>query len=624
MKEHNVPATFFLIGVSANLNPDIVRQEFEQGHEIGSHTYSHPDITEISDKQLDFELGATQRLISGILGRKTILFRPPFAEDIEPETPDQINPLVFTNKSGYYTVAMHIDPKDWSSPGPEVIIERTLESAKRGDGNIVLLHDGGGDREQTVQSLPGIITGLREQGFEIVSVANLIGTDRDVLMPKVSTNEKIITWSGSATIFLMDWFNRFMRLTFFVGIVLGTMRFLFIGTLAIIQWVHSRHGRFKEYEHSYCPTVGVIIPAYNEEKVIIRTIKAILSSSYSKIDIVVVDDGSNDQTYKKTKEYFASDSRVRTFTKENEGKSEALNFGILKTDAEIIVTLDADTIFLPDTIKKLVRKFVDKKIWAVAGNAKVGNRINILTRWQALEYIVSQNLDRRAFEIMNCINVVPGAIGAWRKEAILETGGFSSDTLAEDADLTFSIIKNGHRIAYEDQALAFTEAPDSTRNFVKQRFRWMYGTLQTVWKHREIWFRKKYGALGLFSIPNVLTFQIIFPLVSPLMDLMMILSILWATWQNHYHPIDFSSAQSFQKIFFFYVSFLIIDLLTAIIPFILERKENWTLIVWLPLQRFYYRQLMYYVAIKAIFTILRGRMVGWGKFERKATVKEAA
>ncbi len=624
LKKYNVPAVFFLIGANANVNPNLVRQEFQAGNEIGSHTYSHPNITEISNQQLNLELDSTQRLFEGILGRKTVLFRPPYAEDIEPATPDQAKPLVYTDSQGYYTVAMHIDPNDWSSPGVDNIVNSVIDGAKNGIGNVVLLHDGGGNRAQTVAALPRIIEGLRGQGFEFVGAANLIGTTRDNLMPIVSARERFLVYSSAAMVFVVDRFNRFMHFMFFLGIILGTMRFLFIGTLAIIQWVHARHGLFRKFEKSYRPTVSVVIPAYNEEQVIARTVQAILDSTYPNLNVIVVDDGSTDNTYQILKDNFKDNFRVKLILKENAGKSEALNLGILKTEAEIIVTLDADTIFLPNTIEKLVRKFVDRRVWAVAGNAKVGNRINLLTRWQALEYITSQNLDRRAFEVMNCITVVPGAVGAWRREAIIEAGGFSSDTLAEDTDLTFAIIRRGHRVAYEDEALAYTEAPDTTRNFVKQRFRWMYGTLQTVWKHRSVWGRKKYGALGFFSVPNVLIFQIIFPLVSPLMDLMMLLSIFWAAFQNHYHPIDYSSLHAFRKIFIYYIFFLVIDMLTAAIPFFLEHKENWTLIIWLPLQRFYYRQLMYYVAIKAVLTVLRGRMVGWGKFERKATVSETA
>ncbi len=620
LKKYNIPATFFVIGANANLNSDLITREFQEGSEIGSHTYTHPDITKISDKQVRFELDLTQRVIEGILGRKTLLFRPPYAEDIEPETPDQVRALLVTNQEGYYTVAMHIDPNDWSSPGTDQIVNSVISGAESGQGNVVLLHDGGGNRDQTLAALPKIIEGLKSRGFELVSISNLVGTSRDRLMPVVSLQEQTLARANGLTVRVMDWFSKFMHFMFFAGIILGVMRFIFIGTLAIIQWAHTRHGKYRDYENSFFPTVSVIIPAFNEEKVIVKTVEAILQSTYPNFEIIVVDDGSKDHTFEVVKNAFQNDSRVSGFSKENGGKSEALNFGIEKTDAEIIVTLDADTVFLPNTIGKLVRRFVDRRVWAVAGNAKVGNRINLLTRWQALEYITSQNLDRRAFEIMNCITVVPGAVGAWRRKAIIEAGGFSKSTLAEDADLTFGIIRRGHLVAYDDEALAYTEAPDSTGNFIKQRFRWMYGTLQTVWKHKDTFLRKKYGALGFFSIPNVVIFQIFFPLISPFMDLMMLLSISWAAWQNHYHPLDFSAFYAFKRILFYYLFFLAIDLLTAAIPFILEHRENWTLIIWLPLQRFYYRQLMYYVAIKSTLTALRGGIVGWGKFERKATV----
>ncbi len=624
LKKYNVPATFFVIGANANFDPKLLKQEYLDGNEIGNHTYTHPDITKISDFHLMLELDANQRLIEAILGHETLLFRPPYAEDIEPDTVSEVYPLAFANSADYYTVAMHIDPSDWSSPGVDTIVKRVMDSAKSGAGNVVLLHDGGGDRSQTVAALPQIIEGLQGAGFQIVSVANLIGTTGDKIMPITPAKDQFLVKISYSAVMIAYWFSLFMHFMFFTGIVLGIMRFLFIGTLAVIQWAHDRRGKYKDFELTYRPTVSVIIPAFNEEKVIVKTIRAILNSTYPNLEVIVVDDGSNDRTYQKAVEIFGYNPQVQIFTQANSGKSQALNFGIAKTNAEIIITLDADTVFSPSTIGKLVRKFADRRIWAVAGNAKVGNRINLLTRWQALEYITSQNLDRRAFEMMNCITVVPGAVGAWKRQAIMEAGGFSSDTLAEDTDLTFNIIKHGHLVAYDDEAIAYTEAPDTTKNFIKQRFRWMYGTLQTIWKYRDVWGKKKYGALGLFSVPNVLLFQIVFPLVSPLMDLMMVFSIIWVAIQNHYHPIDYSSLYGFQKVFFYYILFLLIDLVTATIPFFLERKEKWSLIIWLPLQRFYYRQLMYYVAIKAFTTMVRGKTVGWGKFERKATVTETA
>ncbi|HEX7586116.1 MAG TPA: polysaccharide deacetylase family protein [Patescibacteria group bacterium] len=622
LKKYNTKATFFVIGVNANQLPDLLKREVQEGHEIGNHTYTHPNISTISNNQFSLELNSVQNLFAGILGRNTRLFRPPYAEDIEPETPEQINPLLFSSNAGYYTVAMHIDPSDWSSPGVEQIVNDVISGAKSGQGNIVLLHDSGGDRTETVAALPKIIEGLQANGFELVTVSDLLGVSYDSVMPPVSPGEKLNARLNGVTFNIIDWIGNILVFLFKTGIVLGILRLLFIGTLAIIQWTKCRFGSRCKYFPGNLGKVSVIVPAYNEEKVILATMKALLNSDYPDFEIIVIDDGSQDRTYEILQSAFSEDNRVKFFTKQNGGKATALNFGISYSEAEIIVTLDADTLFAPDAISKLARHFSNPAVGAVAGNAKVGNRINILTRWQALEYITSQNLDRRAFELMNAITVVPGAVGAWKKEAILEVGGFSNLTLAEDTDLTFAIIKKGYKVRYEEDSLAFTEAPDTVNNFIKQRFRWMYGSFQAVWKHRDTWFRPRYGALGLWSIPNVLVFQVFFPLISPVMDLVLVMSLVWATWQNYLHPLDYSAAHPFQQVLAYYLFFLAIDLAAAVLAFLLERRrEDWTLIFWLLLQRFFYRQLMYYVAIKTLFTALKGKVVGWKKFERKATVE---
>ena len=255
----------------------------------------------------------------------------------------------------------------------------------------------------------------------------------------------------------------------------------------------------------------------------------------------------------------------------------------------------------------------------MAGNAKVGNRINLLTRWQALEYVTSQNLDRRAFDVLNGITVVPGAVGAWRRELVLEAGGFSSDTLAEDADLTMNILRRGCDVVYEDRAIAWTEAPDTVAGLLKQRFRWVFGTLQAAWKQRATLLRPRFGGLGLVAMPNLVIFQVLFPLVSPVMDLHMGLSLAAAALQQHQHPTEFST-DIIARTAFFYALFVAVDLAAAALAFLLERKEDWRLLMWLPLQRFAYRQLMYYVLLKSMITAVRGSVVGWGKLERKATV----
>ncbi len=616
LRQYQVLATFFIVGINGDLYPTLLHRIVDEGHEIGNHTFTHPNVATVSQQQLRLEVNATERLLESRLGLRALLFRPPYAEDIEPETPEQVQPLLFTSERGYVTIGMQIDPNDWQNPGVEQIVQRTLDSAMNGEGNIVLLHDSGGDRSQTVAALPRIIEGLRTRGFTLVPVSTLLGLSREAVMPAIPRDERLSARLTDLGFLFINWASETIHFLFLVGIVLGTLRLLFIGTLAIGERWRTRHAR---YAPEFQPTVSVIVPAYNEERVVCQTIRSLLSSDYPHFDIIVVDDGSLDATVQRVRAEFADNARVHLSTKVNGGKAHALNYGIQQTQADLIITLDADTVFCRETISKLVRHFVNPCVGAVAGNAKVGNRINLLTNWQALEYITSQNLDRRAFAMLNCIAVVPGVVGAWRRELVVRAGGFTDDTLAEDADLTLALLRLGYRVNYEEEAIAFTEAPDTVRGFVTQRFRWMYGTLQAAWKHLDVAFRPRYGTLGMFAIPNVLIFQILFPLISPLMDLLLLWSLGVTAWQRYQHPLDYST-DALQRVLFYYALFLVLDLLSATMAFLLERKEDWKLLVWLFFQRFLYRQLMYYVAVKATLTAIHGTIVSWGKLERKATV----
>lgn len=617
LKKANAPATFFVVGLSGELHPDLLKREIAEGHEIGNHTFTHPNVATITDTQFRLELRATQFLFESVLGRSTLLFRPPFAEDAEPVTPDEVRPLDLVNDLGYVTVGMLIDPKDWQHSTAKKIVDETVAQAQRG-GNVVLLHDSGGDRSETVKALPVLIAALREQGFELVTVSELMGKSRDEVMPPVPSDMWWQTWSGRAAFATINFVISAIRYLFLIGIFLGAARLVFIGTLAIIEHWRERHA---VYDPGYSPTVAVIVPAFNEEKVILQTVTSLLASDHPpNFEIVVVDDGSTDETYRRCVEAFADEPRVRVFTKPNSGKPDALNFGTLHTSSEIVIALDADTLFARDTISKLIRHFANPKVGAVAGNAKVGNRINLLTRWQALEYVTSQNLDRRAFNLLNCVTVVPGAVGAWRRELVEQAGGFNDLTLAEDADLTMAIRKLGYSIAYEDEAVGLTEAPDTVRGFVRQRYRWMYGTLQAAWKHADALFRPRYGSLGFVALPNIFIFQVLFPLISPVMDLLMLVTLATSAFNKWQHPAEFSP-DSLWRALFYYAMFVALEFTAAVIAFLLEPKENKRLLVWLFWQRFFYRQLMYYVAIKSTLASLRGVAVGWQKLERKATVK---
>lgn len=616
LREYRAPATFFIVGLNGDLYPALLRRIVDDGHEIGNHTFTHPNVATVSQQQLRLEVNATERLLESRLGLRSLLFRPPYAEDIEPETPEHVQPLLFTSEHGYLTIGMQIDPNDWQNPGVDEIVQRTTAGVVNGEGNIVLLHDSGGDRSQTVEALPRIIEGLREQGFTLVPVSTLLGLSRDAVMPAIPIDERFSARMTELGFVFINLANNAVHCLFLIGIILGTIRLVFVGMLAVGEHWRACHA---VYPAEFQPAVSVIVPAYNEERVICQTIRSLLGSDYAHFDIIIVDDGSYDATAQRVREEFSGDARVRLLCKANSGKAQALNYGIGHTQADIVVTLDADTIFCADTISKLVRHFAHPEVAAVAGNAKVGNRLNILTNWQVLEYITSQNLDRRAFAMLNCISVVPGAVGAWRRSLVVRAGGFADETLAEDADLTLALLRLGHRVDYEEEAVALTEAPDTVRGFVKQRFRWMYGTLQAAWKHLNVAFRPRHGSLGMLAIPHVLIFQILFPLISPLMDLLTLSSLMVTIWQRYQHPLDYST-DALQRVLFYYALFLVLDLLSAVVAFCLEHTEDWQLLIWLFFQRFLYRQLMYYVAIRATLTAIRGTIIGWGKLERKATV----
>jgi cellulose synthase/poly-beta-1,6-N-acetylglucosamine synthase-like glycosyltransferase len=252
----------------------------------------------------------------------------------------------------------------------------------------------------------------------------------------------------------------------------------------------------------------------------------------------------------------------------------------------------------------------NQEIGAVAGNVKVGNENTMLTKWQSIEYTTAQNFDRRAFDLINGISVVPGAIGAFKKEAIAKAGGFTTDTLAEDCDLTIRIIRKGYKVVNCVEAVAITEAPETLNEFMKQRFRWSYGVMQAFFKNKDACFNPKYKGLGMVALPNILIFQIILPIFAPLADLVLIISLLW----NHNNP------ESLDKIGIYYLVFMLVDVLVSVIAFVFE-KEKLSKLLWLIPQRFVYRQIMYVILFKAIKKAIKGESQGWGILKRTGNVQ---
>jgi cellulose synthase/poly-beta-1,6-N-acetylglucosamine synthase-like glycosyltransferase/spore germination protein YaaH/peptidoglycan/xylan/chitin deacetylase (PgdA/CDA1 family) len=633
LKEKNASATFFLIGIQADKFSGLVKRIYREGNTIGNHTFTHPDVSNISTAYMKVELNLTERLFASLVGVRTTLMRPPYAIDEEPDTADQVRPLEIPQEMGYITVGNRIDPNDWSdNPSAEKISSYVLshlppcQQENLRCGNIVLLHDGGGDRAETVRALPMIIDGVRARGYEIAPVYELLGKTRaDVMSPLPPAErwaarlDRFGFWVFEAGIIGITWI-------FLVGDLLMTGRLIFIGAAAVYDRVHEKiFGKPAEVA-SYKPKVAVLIPAYNEEKVIERTVRAALNSDYPNLRVIVIDDGSKDKTLEVARNAFAEEfaaGKVLILDKQNSGKAEALNYGIEHIgDAELFVGIDADTIIARDAIARLVPHFINPKVGAIAGNAKVGNRVNLWTRWQALEYITSQNFERRALDVLGAVSVVPGAIGAWRVSAVREVGGYHVDTVAEDADLTMALLRRGYRVEYEDMALAYTEAPTNANGLMRQRFRWSFGILQAVYKHRGVVARK--GALGWVALPNIVIFQIMLPLVSPLIDIMFAVGTIWYYIQKHFHP-DSTDPADFHKLVLFFFAFLVIDFVASAIAFALERrrpddKEDVWLLSQVWLQRFAYRQLFSIVLFKTLKRALEGRKFAWDKLERTAAV----
>ena len=618
LKQKNAPATFFVIGQNMQRRPDLVEREVAEGHDVGGHSWTHPNIAETPLPQVQVELNATQRLFEVLTGRSMRLFRPPFFGDAEPSTPHEVAPLVIAQELGYLIVGLRIDPDDWQKPTPQTIIDRTLERLDHpGDrpGQVVLLHDAGGNRSRTVAALPGLIDAIRARGYRLVTIGELAGMTPAQAMP-VSDRDPVALALDRVGFGLFRGVKFLLGALFITAIALGLARLVFLAGLALVhRWTHQSP---QNLDPETGPLVSVLIPCFNEEKVIAASVSRILESEWKNIEVLVLDDGSKDGTAEAVRRAHGSDPRVTLLSFENGGKARAVNRGLAVAKGEYVVALDADTLFPPKTIGRLVRWFQDPAIGAVAGNAIVGNRLNIVTRWQALEYVTAQNLERRALAALGAVTVVPGAVGAWRKSVLDALGGYPSDTLAEDQDLTIACQRAGWKVAFDPAAQAFTEAPDTVTGLLKQRFRWSFGTLQCVWKHRAALFNPKTPALGFVALPQIWLFQILLAVAAPLVDLAVVWSLVSGLYGAVAHPVEWSPDDTIRGLLYWGV-FILVDLSAGALGMALEKRAPWADLPYLPVQRFGYRQLMYYVVVKSVLTAARGGRVGWGKLERRAT-----
>lgn len=598
LRRHHVHATFFVVGTQVAAHPELVRRILAEGHEIGVHTFTHTDLGTLPEWQRSLELRETQLALAGATGRTSSLLRPPYSSGNAAVTNQDWSAIRAAAGDGYLTVLSTLDSGDWRRPGVDRIV---TDSVPRGTaGQILLMHDGGGDRSQTLAALDPLLSTLADRGFSVTTVSGAVRLPQST-RPAAAGDH----WLGLGLIGALTasaWALRILGWLLYAAGALALLR------AAAVMVAARRHVRRRDVLWGLPVTapVSVIVPAYNESAGIEAAVRSLLASDHP-VEIVVVDDGSTDGTADLVESLRLPS--VRVIRQANAGKPAALNTGIAAASYDLLVMVDGDTVFEPDAVRRLVQPFADPGVGAVSGNAKVINRQGLLGRWQHIEYVVGFNLDRRLFDLAECMPTVPGAVGAFRRDALVRTGGVSDDTLAEDTDLTMTLCRAGWRAVYQEDAIAWTEAPASLGALWRQRYRWCYGTLQAMWKHRGALLQSgAAGKLGRRGLLYLLLFQVLLPLLAPVVDVFAVYGLVFLD------PV---------RIVGLWLGFLALQAVMGLYAFRLDGERAGPL--WsLPLQQFVYRQLMYLVVIQSVATALAGSRLRWQRMERYGSLSVPA
>ncbi|HVE63857.1 MAG TPA: bifunctional polysaccharide deacetylase/glycosyltransferase family 2 protein [Mycobacteriales bacterium] len=590
----NVPATFFVVGSRVTSEDDLVRRALAEGHEIGNHTWTHADLATVPRWRQNLELSLSQLGLAGSAGINSALLRPPYCSTPQAVTTSELAAYSRAADAGYLVVLADHDSEDWRRPGVERLVSNSLPDDD--SGSIVMFHDAGGDRSQTVAALPGVIDAYRDRGYRFTTISEGLGLDAAASMQPVAGVRRL---QGDGLLLAERLAEALASTLTWLLLPLGVLAVLRLVILMLLARWHVGVAWRRIGDAWALPPVTVLVPAYNEAVGIAATMRSIVGSDYPEVEVIVIDDGSTDGTADIVEGLALAG--VRVVRQRNAGKAAALTSGIKQASHEVIVMVDGDTVFDPDALRWLVQPLTDPRVGAVSGNTKVGNRRGLLGRWQHLEYVVGFNLDRRLYDLLRCMPTVPGAIGAFRRTALRQVGGVSSDTLAEDTDLTMAVSRAGWRIVYEERAIAWTEAPTTLTALWRQRYRWCYGTLQSVWKHRGA-VREPGQAryLGLLGLPYLLGFQVLLPLLAPIVDVFAVYGLLF---------LDPA------KVLAYWFGFLLLQIIAAAYALRLD-KERLAPLWSMPLQQFVYRQLMYLVVIQSVVSALSGIHLPWHKLER--------
>jgi cellulose synthase/poly-beta-1,6-N-acetylglucosamine synthase-like glycosyltransferase/peptidoglycan/xylan/chitin deacetylase (PgdA/CDA1 family) len=601
LRRLHVPATFFVIGSKVVRHPRLVRSLRRSGFELGNHTFTHVDLATLPVWERRFQISLTERALDAATGVGSRLLRPPYSSVPAAVTPAQERAYADLASRGYVIVLSDLDGEDWRRPGVGAIVRAT--TPRPGQGGIVLLHDGGGDRSQTLAAVERLVPRLRARGFRFVTVSQLAGLSRAQVALPARRWDRARGRLLLGTLAAARWTTSVLAVLLVLATALFALRML---VLFLFARRHARVVRGRPRGSGFRPPVSIVVPAFNEAAGIERAVCSLASSAYPELEVIVVDDGSADGTGELVERLELPG--VVVLRQANAGKPAALNRGLAAAAHDVVVLVDADTVFEPETLERLVQPLADAKVGAVSGNTKVGNRRGLLGTWQHIEYVMGFNLDRRLYDVLECMPTVPGAIGAFRRQALEQIGGISDATLAEDTDVTIALGRAGWRVVYAEEARAWTEAPSSLTALWRQRYRWCYGTLQAVWKHRAALWRSDERRIGRRGLPYLFLFQIALPLLAPLIDVFSIygLFFLGALWVGAY-----------------WVVFTSMQLAMGWYAFRLDGESPRSLVA-MPLQQLVYRQLMYLVVVESVLAALRGTRLRWRPSQRTGDVEVAS
>ncbi len=606
---NKAPATFFVVGQNVARWPDLVERMSREGHAVGVHTMTHPDIAAEPTWREHVEIVASGRILRAVTGKQESYWRMPYeGADVASEQAT-IDGLLRAQRLGYTFASHDFDTDDWSHDADPngSAADIPLPDLSSGAPVTMLMHDAGGpNRERTVEYVERLIPYAKAQGYRFTTMPQA-QPELSVAPAQASSADVLTLYLSQA---LLAWPSMLVSGLFVLAIVAVVVVGFGNAALAAVRSVRRRR-LVLPGPSQIDLDVSVVLAAWNEETVIARTLRSILDSDFPVLEVVVVDDGSTDGTADAVRRVARQDPRVVLLQQANAGKAHALNNGVGRARGEIVVTLDADTVMATSTITNMVRHFAvdpDGRLGAVAGVVRVGNReTNLLTRWQALEYLTQIGVERAAQDALGAISIIPGACAAWRKAAIVSAGGYSDITLAEDCDLALTMHRLDWRVTQDDEALAFTEVPETVDDLLAQRTRWTFGTLQAIWKHRDMLFRRKYGALGWFVMPGYVVAVATPVIFLPFIVVMATLAV---------------QAQGWGVLVRYFVIFMAAHMVIAAVGVHLMRERYHHLLL-VPVYRVVYEPLRAYLLYTSVFRAVKGVRMGWKKLVRTGSMDAA-